>query len=1457
MKIFSKTKAALALCLAVLVAGFAFAATQTVTTTLWDDGQTFGADPAEAGVITLTGTTAKAGDKLVITYTNAGSADQDASRAESPRRDMKRFADIVVFIGGQEADRFEQIQGEGTEEYVFTADLAATTALELRCRNLTVTKVELQATEEFPDGEYLVDADFAKLDGWTQVHSGQFWDMGFGLIGTYQVRGEHPAATVDATHLATEYCVGLECRWQTNYAALTQVSRVIPAGKWVLSYDVENTNATTTKATYENRFWVKVGDQTIVDQQTEWMNGKSAWTTHRIDFELTEAQTVEVSLGYGTGSNNFGVGNTPALFVSHLKLVSELQLAQDMLQDEITKAQALLTAAESDGGKTELEAAITAAQGKLQSTDLAEIAAAIEALQAAEEAFADAQELAENTEEVEGAKVDEPVATDYVANGDFNDTKDTDGWQSTGGFQNQGIKSANDNAAGAMNDSKPWYENWNATATPNRIFKVVKNIPNGTYKLDIRAFVKILAEAPTGEARGAFKAGEATQQVQFVFANDDKVYLTDNVGDYEVYTEVTDNQMTIGLEQTEAVSNWMGVDNVKLTYYGTECTKEQAYEADHAEEKALAEAKANLQAAIDAAQALLDNEENTEGRDALQAAIAAATALLESTDLAAVTAGIDELNGAVDTFVTANDKNFAQEGTFYLRNVATQKFLGAANNWGTQASLVDEYQYVKLAKLNDGKFTIESMVSNGGTNYYFSGSYMDGPALQVEITKKDGYWTISANGQYFGYDGSSNVVTTLESATDNALWQILSEAEIADEIAARKANLANATADSPADATFLIKDANFGRNRRDAEQVWTIVANNKNLRGGGDNGNGCAESYHSAFTLSQTLAAMPKGVYKLTAQGFYRQDGTDNDNLPVFYINDQTSTFPVKTGSENDMTSAGASFLTGAYTAEPMYAEMAAEGDITIGAKLEVNTSLWCIWDNFQLTYYGPTATLDEVKNGAILAELNDLKAKAEELLNTVDNDEVKATLTAAIAGADGVSGADAINAAIEALNAAVDLGEANVIAQDVLPKMKAFTETTNFYTAEALAAYYDEPYAKYQAGTLTKAEAQALQDPNATTSWRGENRVDDLLMSVWDVEPMNWDTYHVNTWSIEGSSDGTNFLVPFIEYWTGDGESLAAKTLTAEILGLEAGDYEVSAWVRVRVKNGDTNAANGITMQVNEGEAVDVCAGDQVGTSQFYLAEITATGTVEEGGALKLVFNVAADNNISWLSFKNVMYTKKGETPVEEDSEVILFTEDDVCSAGDIAATYSSEEGNFVLTTNDTGGKMSVDANNCYFGTAEKYTKYTHRLKTGGKSTATNSLALTIPEDGKLRVCARSASGSATDRNLVLTQSGTELYNKVVQDGDAIEVDMGGSSLTKVYPVIEVSVKAGTVDITYPVNGINFYAFEFVSDGTPTGISTVENSRTVEGIFNLRGQRVENPTKGLYIIGGKKVVLK
>ena len=309
------------------------------------------------------------------------------------------------------------------------------------------------------------------------------------------------------------------------------------------------------------------------------------------------------------------------------------------------------------------------------------------------------------------------------------------------------------------------------------------------------------------------------------------------------------------------------------------------------------------------------------------------------------------------------DHEFAN-GEYLLRNVSSDRYLGAGNDWGTRASLLEHPEYVRLIAAPNGKYYIESQYSDGEGKIYFSGNYMDSPdkaTLTIAKTERilstvGGQSTHAhtiANGEtYYGYDGASTILGKLTSSTgENALWEIVSVGEA-------KAALSQATVDSPRDATFLIADANFGRNNRDYGQ-WTFEASNQN--NSGDVTNFCVESWHATFTMSQTLTGVPNGVYALSAQGFYAQDGSDTEHLPVFFANEETVIFPLKAGNENSMETASHSFSSGLYAIDPIFVRVT-DGTLTIGARLDVNTSLWCIWDNFTLMYYGINADIAQMK---------------------------------------------------------------------------------------------------------------------------------------------------------------------------------------------------------------------------------------------------------------------------------------------------------------------------------------------------------------------------------------------------------------------------------------------------------------------------------------------------------------
>ena len=173
---------------------------------------------------------------------------------------------------------------------------------------------------------------------------------------------------------------------------------------------------------------------------------------------------------------------------------------------------------------------------------------------------------------------------------------------------------------------------------------------------------------------------------------------------------------------------------------------------------------------------------------------------------------------------------------------------------------------------------------------------------------------------------------------------------------------------------------------------------------------------------------------------------------------------------------------------------------------------------------------------------------------------------------------------------------------------------------------------------------------------------------------------------------------------------------------------------------------------------------------------------------------------------------------PVVDEWVKIIFTEAVAADALAEDATFAVLGSEFALKLHDAGNKMSIDANDCRFGTAEDYTMYNYRIKSGGASSSDkNYFTLNIPEAGILRIAPRTSSSGATDRALVIAQGDKELYNAVVQESQATEVQEGDKKVN-VYPYVEVKVAKGEVRVSYTA-GMNFYAFAFkAEEETPAG---------------------------------------
>ena len=140
-----------------------------------------------------------------------------------------------------------------------------------------------------------------------------------------------------------------------------------------------------------------------------------------------------------------------------------------------------------------------------------------------------------------------------------------------------------------------------------------------------------------------------------------------------------------------------------------------------------------------------------------------------------------------------------EPGTYYIQNVSNGKWLGPYNSWGTQASVLDHADYWKLAKISDGVYTLESVVSNGGSSHYLSGTYCDGGATNLHFTPVDGkentYNISTAEGSAFLVNSTGTIVdnTGTDVANLAAQWKLYSEDDMA-------ALLNSAGVENPVDA---------------------------------------------------------------------------------------------------------------------------------------------------------------------------------------------------------------------------------------------------------------------------------------------------------------------------------------------------------------------------------------------------------------------------------------------------------------------------------------------------------------------------------------------------------------------------------------------------------------------------------------------------------------------------------
>ena len=300
-------------------------------------------------------------------------------------------------------------------------------------------------------------------------------------------------------------------------------------------------------------------------------------------------------------------------------------------------------------------------------------------------------------------------ATSLVTNGTFD--SNANGWNTTTGASGTGVAS---NQAGAF--TVPFWENWKNSAYTGKMYQTAENVPNGTYKLNICAFVNTV-DANKG---------------QYVYANGNKTYVyTTTPTAYTVYTYVTDNTLEYGLRQDNEVANWMGIDNVSLEYCGSSDVTTDGY---------LAIYNAAPNHLNDGDYANVTGSEKT----ALQTAVnATPTATADGYAQAAFAIGY------ADATFTAAKQNYDE---YYYENETATRLgtdvtgVTTVTSAATALTAAHEINVLNYAQVAGGGYTDVSATVLGAwtdtnVNSAQKGQHWDGTGSTTYFEQNSGYWS--------------------------------------------------------------------------------------------------------------------------------------------------------------------------------------------------------------------------------------------------------------------------------------------------------------------------------------------------------------------------------------------------------------------------------------------------------------------------------------------------------------------------------------------------------------------------------------------------------------------------------------------------------------------------------------------------------------------------------------------
>ena len=141
-------------------------------------------------------------------------------------------------------------------------------------------------------------------------------------------------------------------------------------------------------------------------------------------------------------------------------------------------------------------------------------------------------------------------------------------------------------------------------------------------------------------------------------------------------------------------------------------------------------------------------------------------------------------------------------------------------------------------------------------------------------------------------------------------------------------------------------------------------------------------------------------------------------------------------------------------------------------------------------------------------------------------------------------------------------------------------------------------------------------------------------------------------------------------------------------------------------------------------------------------------------------------------------------------------------------------------------------------------------------KVAANTPLLLNAPEGTYTIPVATTGTGYSATNKLVAGEGKAVAYDAKSGYNYVLSVDGGNAMFMRIVDGTPATIPTGKAYLALD-SAPSAHSLNLFDDEETTGVNEVKTQKVAGEYFNLAGQRVANPTKGLYIVNGKKVVIK